>query len=191
MNMTRKKLTILGCLFLTLTFTFTLAKPKDGWLHIRISEDQGKGEQVNVNVPLNMIRALLPMVEELDVDDMMGLDLGNGEFEGLDLHAVLEALHDTPDSDFVTVRSDDESVRVYKENGYIKVLVEERDDSEKVRVTVPLDVLDALVSGPDDTLNLSAAIERLMTHSGGDLVTVDSDNESVRIWIDFDPGSSN
>ena len=149
-----------------------------------------QGEQVNVNVPLNIIRAFLPMVEELDVEDMMGLDLGNGEFEGLDLRAVLEALRDTPDSDFVTVRSDDENVRIYKEDGYIKVLAEEKNDSEKVRVMVPLDVLDALVSGPDGTLDLSAAIERLMAHGNGDLVTVESDDENVRIWIDFDASGS-
>ena len=186
----RKTLNVLCCLVLALTVTFTLANTNEGWLHIRVTEDGTQGEQVNVNVPLNIIRAFLPMVEELDVEDMMGLDLGNGEFEGLDLRAILEALRDTPDSDFVTVRSDDENVRIYKEDGYIKVLAEEKNDSEKVRVMVPLDVLDALVSGPDGTLDLSAAIERLMPHGNGDLVTVESDDESVRIWIDFDASGS-
>jgi len=55
-----------------------------------------------------------------------------------------------------------------------------------VRVRFPLDVVDALLSGGENELDLIAALDALADHGGGDLVTVESDDESIRVWIDTD-----
>ena len=46
--------------------------------------------------------------------------------------------------------------------------------------------VDALLSGADDELDLLAALDALADYGGGDLITVESDDESIRVWIDTD-----
>ena len=156
----------------------------DLWLHIRVNETGKGGENVSVNIPISMVEAILPMIE---TEELRGgkLDLGrhSEHLAGLDLREILVALQETPDTNFVTVRSDDENVRVAKENGFLIVNVDE--DDERVRVRVPLGVFEALI-GEDNELNLIAGLRRLSEFDGGDLVSVQSNDETVRIWIDSD-----
>ena len=153
----------------------------DHWLHVRVSENDNDGEQVSVNIPLSVVQAILPAIE---TDEFHGgrIHIGRGEIDDLDLHEVLKAFKDAPDAQFVTVEGRDESVSVSKERGFLLVNVD--DDGERVRVRFPLDVVDALLSGDDDELDLLAALDALADHDGGDLVTVESDDESIRVWID-------
>jgi hypothetical protein len=72
---------------------------------------------------------------------------------------------------------------VAKENGFLVVHADE-EDGEKVRVTMPLEVVDAMLSGDSDELDLIAALDALASYNGGDLVTVESEDSHVRIWID-------
>jgi len=89
---------------------------------------------------------------------------------------------------FVTVQEDDEFVRVWKESGYLRVNVregaEEETGGENVDVSLPLAVVDALLSGDDSELNITAAIEALVEEGEGQLVTVSGDDEKVRVWVD-------
>ena len=57
---------------------------------------------------------------------------------------VLLALRDAPDSEFVTIRSREDSVRVAKEDGFLLVNVDEAD-GDRVRVRVPMEVVDVLL----------------------------------------------
>ena len=155
------------------------------WLHVRVQEDGKDGDRVHVNIPLSLVLAILPAIE---TDEFRGgrIDLGRGQIEDVDLHQVLRAFRDAPDADFVTIGGRDETVRVAKERNYLIVNVD--DDHDRVRVRLPLDVVDALLSGADDELDLIAALDALADHGGGDLVTVESDDESIRVWIDTDSG---
>ena len=89
---------------------------------------------------------------------------------------------------FGTVQEDDEFVRVWKESGYLKVSVREGQGEEmggeNVDVSLPMTVVDALLSGEDDELNITAAIEALVEEGEGELVTVSGDDEKVRVWVD-------
>jgi hypothetical protein len=44
--------------------------------------------------------------------------------------------------------------------------------------------VDALLSGNEDELDIQAAINALVQEGEGELVTVTSDDENVRIWVD-------
>jgi hypothetical protein len=151
------------------------------WLHVRVEESGHDGEKVNVNIPLSVVMAILPAIE---TDDFRGgrINIGRGEIEDVDIHEILKAFKDAPDAQFVTTEGRDESVSVSKERGML--LVDVDDDGDRVRVRLPLDVVDALLGGDDDELDLVAALDALIDHGGGDLVTVDSDDESIRVWID-------
>jgi len=177
--MKRKLLTL--ALMTCLTAGTAFAGADGSWLHVRVEESGGGGEKVNVNIPLSVIMAILPAIE---TDEFRGgrINIGEGKIENVDLHQVLQAFKDSPDADFVTIEGRDESVRVSKERGFLLVNVD--DDGEHVRVRLPLDVVDALLSGGRDELDLVAALDVLADHGGGDLVTVESDDESIRVWID-------
>ena len=45
-------------------------------------------------------------------------------------------------------------------------------------------MLDALLSGEGDELNIEAAIRALVEQGEGELVTVSGDDETVRVWVD-------
>jgi hypothetical protein len=156
------------------------------WLHIRVEDGGSRGEQVNINVPISMVSALLPMIEaEGFRGGKVRLDAhwNDDDLHGIDLREVVRALRDAPDAEFVTVRSDDEHVRVAKESGFVRIDVDE-SGGDKVRVVIPMTVVEALIGDDPNELDVMAAIEALADYNGGDLVTVESDDERVRIWID-------
>ena len=176
------RMTRLSCLVFTLAAAIGLAAAEDRWLHVRVEEGGSSPEKVSVNIPLQMVEAVLPLIEAegFSGGKVHWRHWDHGQHDGFDLRAVLDALNESPDTNFVTVQSDGESVRVAKESGFIIVSVDEDDD--KIRVRLPLDVVDALL-GDGDEIDLVAGLRRLGDY-GGDLVTVTSDDESVRIWID-------
>jgi hypothetical protein len=188
-TMRRSKLFPLFVVILLAAGSAVSAGNLDGqWLHVLVEESGDDQETVRVNLPLQLAHAVLPT---LDIDHELRdgkVFLDDVDMHGVDLRQILAALRDTPDAEFVKVRSEDETVRVAKENGFLVVLADETD-GERVRVTVPLDVIDALLSGSDpNELDLVAALEALANYSGGDLVTVESDDTMVRVWIDSQSG---
>jgi hypothetical protein len=91
---------------------------------------------------------------------------------------------------FVTVQADDANVRVYKDGDYLMAVVDEHDDGAQVNARIPLAVVDALLSGAEDELDIRAALEALVAHGPGELVTVNDDETQVRVWIDYNPEAS-
>jgi hypothetical protein len=181
--MKRKSITL--ALMICLTAGTALAGADGHWLHVRVEESDRDGEKINVNIPLSVVMAILPAIE---TDDFRGgrINIGRGQIDDIDLHQILQAFKDSPDAQFVTIEGSDESVSVSKERGFL--LVDVDDDGDSVRVRLPLDVVDALLGGHDDELDLVAALGALADHGGGDLVTVDSDDETIRVWIDTRAG---
>lgn len=158
----------------------TLATAEDLWLHVYVQD--GGDETVKVNVPLSLVESVLPMIETNELKGGRIQVMDEIKAEGVDIRGLWQELRNAKDGDYVTVEGKDENVRVSKEGDYIKVKVDDGD--EKVRVQVPLDVLDALFSGGEDELDLLAAIRALGAHTGEDIVTVEGDSETVRIWVD-------
>ena len=174
----------LGILIILLVPMLNLADASDRWLHVRVEDTASGGEEsVAVNIPLQLVEAILPAIE---TDELKGGRFGwdPGEIEGIDLRQILQALRDAPDADYVTVKDHGESVRVAKEDGFLLVRVDE-DQGDHVRVRLPLAVVEALLGSHDEgSIDLVAGLRALGEYDGGDLVTVESDDESVRIWID-------
>lgn len=168
-------------LLLAVVFTAGPALAAERWLHVRVEGYDHASDWVNVNVPLSMIEALLPAIE---TDEFRGgrVRIDDMDIEGIDLARMLEALREAPDADFVTVKSDDELVRVAKENGFLKVTVD--GHHEKVRVKMPMEVVDALLGSKHGELDILGALRVLGDYYDGDLVTVEADDGTVRVWID-------
>lgn len=154
------------------------------WLHVRVTEGGDDGEHVRVNVPLSLVEEVLPLI---DAEGLSGgrVKIDEADLEDTDFRAIWQAVRDSRDAEFVTVKGPDENVRVAKENGLIVVSVRPGGgESESVDVRVPLDVVDALFSAGPGEIDVLAAVRALGRHTDGDLVTVTGPNETVRVWID-------
>jgi len=151
----------------------------DRWIHVRVEDREWDGDQVSIDLPVSLVGALLPHIEGDELGDVQ-VDFGE-EMDGLELREVLQALADTPDMNFVRIRGPEDDVRVAKEDGFLLIHVDDRK-GERVRVRMPLAVVEAMVAGDD--LDLAAGLEALADYDVDDLVLVESDQESVRIWID-------
>lgn len=181
----RNRISRLPILILALAaLAFGPALAGDGWLHVRVSEDGSRGDDVMINIPLSFVQSLLPAIQHENFDGGI-LRLDEFETEGLDLRELLDAVRNAPDANFVTVQGPDGNVRVMKEKGFLKVHAD--DDGERVRISLPLEFVDAMLDADHNELNLMAALEVLANARHGDLVTVESDDSFVRIWVDDRP----
>lgn len=157
------------------------------WLHVKVQGNEDQHERVTVNLPISVVEKALPLIPEEEWQDGQVV-IDNAEFDAARLRELWQEVKDTPDMTFVTVQSDDETVRVYKEGAYLVARTTEASEGgAQVHARIPLTVVDALLSGAGNTLNVHAAIQALAAHGEGELVTVTDGDESVRVWIDNVP----
>jgi hypothetical protein len=97
------------------------APAAERYLHVKV-DDSTKGESVNVNLPLSMAAAILPTVNKGALHNGH-VTIGEADFDGVDVRALLDALRTAPDNEFVTVKEKDQDVRVAKSNGNLIVHV--------------------------------------------------------------------
>ena len=161
-----------------------IAGPAERYLHVKV-EDASKGESVNVNVPLSMAEKILPTINKGDMHNGH-VKIGHADMDDVDIRALLDAVRTAPDNEFVTVKEKDQDVRVAKSNGNLVVHVRDGNKGgQKVDVTVPMKVVDALLSTTkDNELDVSAAIKALSDAGDSLLVTVEDASQHVRIWVD-------
>jgi hypothetical protein len=161
-----------------------LATPVERYLHIKV-DDPSKGESVNVNVPLSMVEKILPTVNKGSLHNGH-VTIGKADLNDVDVRAILDAIRTAPDNEFVTVKEKDQDVRVAKSNGNLIVHVRDAGkDGQKVDVTVPMKVVDALLStAKENELDVAAALRALSDAGDALLVTVQDTTQHVRIWVD-------
>src|SRR5271163_2877138 len=140
---------VLALTMSNLAVTAMAAPTTERYLHVKV-DDATKGESVNVNLPLSMAAAILPTVNKGTLHNGH-VTIGEADFNGVDVRAILDAIRTAPDNEFITVKEKDQDVRVAKSNG--NLLIHVRDNSngkdkrgQKVEITVPMKVVDALFS---------------------------------------------
>ena len=154
------------------------------WIHVEISGEDGAN--VNINLPLAAITAMIALAPETIVQDGQ-LQLGDThEVPVAAIRGLWIELRDVGDAEFVTIQHEGQDVRIAREGGTVFVTVSGGDTSEEVRVEIPVPVVDALLSGDGGTLNIRAALDELSTLRGELVRVIESDN-NVRIWIDERP----
>jgi hypothetical protein len=182
-----KRIAMSGLLAAALTLVSAAAAATGQWLHVAVDEHGPDGSNVRVNVPIDLVTKVLPLIRHEDLaDGKVKLHLGQEEMSATDLRAIWEAVRSSRDGEYVTVDGPKDKVRVAKRGEFLLVeAAETGEKTEKVDVKIPVAVVDALFSGTEkDELNLTAAVEALARHGGGDFVTVESDDAHIRIWID-------
>lgn len=157
------------------------------WLHVYVQENGDEGDKVRVNLPFSLIEAVLPLIEE---EEFHGgkIRIDHEDFDSRDLYKIVKAVRGATDGEYVQVEGIDENVRVAKKGDYMTVSVVEENgegrDPSTVDIRVHMDVLDAMISGDEDEIDVLAAVQALAKHGGGEFVVVNDEDESVRVWVD-------
>jgi hypothetical protein len=155
------------------------------WLHVRVVNSNSRGETVRVNVPLELAEKVLPAIDH-DRLHKGKVRIGCLDCDGLDIRTIFEAVRNSRDGEFVTVESNDADVRVTKKDGQLLVHVHDKNKPKhsEVEVKVPMKVVEALLSGSKDELDIAAGLHALAGQGDVELVSVKDDDNTIRVWLD-------
>jgi len=171
-----------------LAFALTAARVSaaDLWLHIKI-HDAKEDSRVNVNLPLSMIQRSAALIPS-GARNSGRIRMNDTDVDIAELRQIWNEVRNRPDATYVTVEERDSKVRVAKRGEYLHIVARERHGyrggDENMEMKIPVEVVSALLSGRGDELNVGAAIQALARRGEGELVTVNGDDETVRIWVD-------
>jgi hypothetical protein len=155
------------------------------WIHVRIND--GGDEEVSINLPLSLLSAAVRLIPN-DVDAEAEIALDDLNMTWSELRSFWEEIKDAPEATYMTVRDGDDTIEVKKRGNYLVVNSAEGSGTD-VDVKFPLMVVDALLSGPNNTLDFEAALNALADFGDGNLVSIRDGSDVVRVWIDDDAES--
>ncbi len=165
------------------------AQEQAPWLHVRVVEHGEDGARVSVNLPVSLVQVFADIAEEELEKELSGhgshidLDMEGHEIRIADVRRAWEELRNAGDAEFVEIQEDDEYVKISRAGDTILITFEEDGDGNG-RVEVPVSVVDALLSGDGERLNIRAAIDEMIATSAGEIVFVEDGDTTVRIWIE-------
>ena len=185
--MRRKALVVVLAAGALLTAGLAQAQQDAPWLHIRVTENDEGGTRVSVNLPLSLVEVFADIAEQEMRSGRHDIDFDDHDIQIADIRRAWNELRDAGDAEFVTVEEDDRFVRISRTGNIILIEMEERNDdrdNETGRIEVPVSVVDALLSGEGEQLNIRAALDELVQVTSGEIVFVENDDTTVRIWIE-------
>ena len=172
---------LLGCLVLVGVAGGASAASDDKWIHVRVDDTDGGKGRVDIQVPVGMVASVLPMLKGAHAKG--SIHLNDASFDVAEVRAYWSALKAAKDGEYVTVRNEDSDVRIAKRGGTFHLNVDDKRGRSRVRMKLPLPLIDAVVAG-GDTPDMGALAEALASAPAGELLTVDDEDSHVRIWID-------
>lgn len=152
------------------------------WLHINVHDTKGDEEKVRINIPVSLIEVMLPLVEEKAIEDGK-IRMNDKDFRVSDLRKMWNSVKTEGDSEFLSVEKKGQNVRVFTQGHFLMVQSDENSRS-KINIKIPMAVVDAMLSGEGESLNLVAGVKALRDSGVRDLISVDDDKTQVMVWID-------
>ena len=161
-----------------------LAQNKNPWLHLEVHENNADPSLVKVNLPISMVDVALNVVKDENLKSGR-MKLDTHDISVADMKQLWSELRKAGNAEFVTVEKKTESVRIARQGNFLLVKVtESKPKGSKVDIKVPLEVVDALLSGPGEELNIKAALAAMQQKGTGDILVVNDHQTQVRLWID-------
>lgn len=152
------------------------------WVHVHVDNPK-ESEKVKVNIPVSLVENLMPLVED-DKDLKNGrLQIHDHDMNVRDLRKAWQALREEGDGEFITVEKPDGNFKLYTKSDFLYVDTF-GNSKDQVHMMIPMQVVDALFSSDDNELDLIAAVQALKDSGVKDIVTVKSNDSTVRIWVD-------
>ena len=163
------------------------AKP---WIHVHVTESGGSPKNIRVNLPLSVVVVALEIAPKKIVEKGR-VRIKNADISITDMRRLWTALRNAGDSEFVNVEDGDQSVSIVREADRVLIKIGDLEDGKdaKVRVEIPVKVVDALLATEGEELDIAGALDRLQSERGEIVRLIDGDKK-VRIWIDETASSS-
>jgi hypothetical protein len=159
------------------------AQTKNAWLHVRVEEPRNESK-VSVNLPLSVVEVALAVAPKKIISEgRIHLSPNGRDLSVSDLRRVWKELRDSGEAEIVSVEDKDETVKVVRAGDRVVITCHKPSQKESVHVEVPIAVVDALLSGTGDQLNVKDALAQLQSLRG-DIVNVKDKDTTVRVWID-------
>ena len=175
--------TILGCLVVAWVASGAAMASDDRWIHVRVDDADGAKGRVDIQVPLGLASSLLPALKAAHGHGSIQIDGKHADL--VKLRGFWNAVRAAKDGEYVTVRDENSDVRISKSGGYLRLRVDDEGSGSRVRLKLPLPLVDAVLVG-GDAIDFDAIGGALAKAPVGELLTVDDKNSRVRIWIDVE-----
>lgn len=181
--MRRHKLWVFALLVgVTMTAGPAGAQETQSWLHVQIEGKDDETGNIAVNLPLQAVGAVMAMAPDNIISPNGRLVVAEEHGVSVsDIRHVWQSVKDAGNAEFITLTAEERTVRIGRAGDQIEVRVEH--DDETVRIDLPLVLVDALLSGEGETLDVAAAIDQLSTLRG-DIVRVTEEERQIRVWVD-------
>ncbi len=181
---------VLALVALVLSTGVVYAQEQAPWLHIRVTEAGEDGARVSVNLPISLVQVFADIAEKEIENELSGrgshidINIKDHDIKIADIRLAWTELRNAGDAEFVEIEEGDEYVRISRTGTTILIEFNEGDADDNGRVEVPVSVVDALLDGDGERLNLRAAIDEIIASSSGEIVFVQNGDTTVRIWIE-------
>ena len=152
------------------------------WIHVEVDDDTEADTRVKVNLPLSVVALALEAAPS-EVVSREGIHIHDCDIDIAHLRRAWTELKDAGDAELVSVEGRDGNVAIRREGDKVRIDLTDRKDGGEVHVHVPVSVVDRLLSGEGDELNVRGAIDELRSLRG-EVVRVDDGGTKVRVWID-------
>jgi len=178
----------IGAIGLLMTGSVSLARDAMT-LHFEVVSDENSDENVKMAVPIDLIAA---MASSLNTDESVTAEIFE-EFasEGFDLRAFWQQVKDGDINEFFNLEVKDAKIRAWRADGMFRVSVDASESDEEiagrtgamVEITVPEDLMNILVES-DGQVKPEELVATLRSLGPMTLVEVETDKETVRVWLD-------
>jgi hypothetical protein len=152
------------------------------WLHLRAEGDGPRGSSVHVNLPLAMVEAVVALLPEADLAESR-IVLGDEEVTVAELRRRWRRLERHPRG--IVETGADGARTVYRRRGDLLLIetTDPRPGGGRTAVRLSAAIVDALLSGHGDRLDLAAAVRAMASARDGQVVVV-GDEGRVEVWVD-------
>ncbi len=155
------------------------------WVHVSVVEQGDKATTVKVNLPLSAVEVALAVAPD-KIAQKGRLKLSSKDVSIADLRKLWTEVKAAGDAKFVSVEEKNQNVTIAREGRLVQIRVNDASKADKpqtVHVDVPVNVVDALLAGEGDQLDIKNAVAQLRTERG-DIVRVRDGKSNIRVWID-------
>jgi hypothetical protein len=168
-----------------LSTTVLMGAQAQRWIHVQVQNVKGVSGNVSVNLPIEMASAAL---SSIPTEHHQGKFHIEGSVNGTDLRAVLNAVRSSPDNVFVTLDRRDKVISVAKSGRSLLIRIADKPDftrqfDKRVAIKVPVSVVRAMLGNNSEEIDIGAGI-RALTREGEVDVTMNNEQQSVRVWTD-------
>lgn len=153
------------------------------WIHLRITDDDGRG-QVRINLPASAADRATAALPTLRAHHCR-IEVDGSRFERKDLGVLWPALSAAAEEETVEVATEEGNLSARKVAG--RALIEVRDGFDgPVTIDMPLSMLEVLARAGTDVIPLRELLSIVLAE-GSTPLTVVSGDSAVRMWVDAIP----